>query len=276
MIGYTLANPIPFNYYHLMNLILIFNILMLATFSGLFRNYTTVFAFAIALLVYMGLREISTALADPFGQDPLDFPVPDFMRNCFDRAVSLLLGFTRPEARMRCLRQIAECEDIEDRSLIKRCRSELFGYDGGPAKGSAVQIKWTSRSCFETADPLKNLTKWFKQSLTIDQFDNIEIPDDADKIALRQNRAQLKEQEKIVKEQNDELQKQQDEYERDYNKLVTLVLKIDDAYPHLINQGPTVAVPPSCAPSVSPSEFRKQAVSMELRREQKEIDSKKN
>jgi len=92
-IGYTMANPIPFAYYHLANIILVFNIMLLSTFSALFRSYFSVLPFGIALLVYMGMREISTALADPFGRDSIDFPIPDFLRSCFDNTVSQLLAF---------------------------------------------------------------------------------------------------------------------------------------------------------------------------------------
>merc|ERR1739848_532622 len=71
-IGHIMALPIPFPYYHLMNIVLLFNFIILALIFANFKTWVTIFPFMTALLVFMGLREVSTALADPFGQDAVD------------------------------------------------------------------------------------------------------------------------------------------------------------------------------------------------------------
>jgi len=153
-IGYMLANPIPFSYFHLMNFILLFNIMMLATFSALFKSYGSTFPFGVALLIYMGIREVSTALAEPFGEDAVDFCVADMLRNCFDRTLCLLLAFQRQDTREWCQNQIANVEELEERHLRRQCKPKVIADCAeNLVKGSpATQCRWTSDSIFENSD----------------------------------------------------------------------------------------------------------------------------
>merc|ERR1712125_69024 len=75
-IGHLVAMPVPYVYYHLMNVILTLNIFLLATVPALIGSWYTVYPFAVAALIIMGLREVACSLADPFGEDATDFPVP--------------------------------------------------------------------------------------------------------------------------------------------------------------------------------------------------------
>lgn len=171
-IYYIMANPIPYPYYHLMNFILLFNIMLLATFTGLYRSYISVVPFTIALLIYMGLREVSCALADPFGKDSLDFPVPDFIRNCFDRCVSMVLAFQTSESRQLVLGQIDRAEDFEDDHLKRHCRSSLFGDHEGLKRGVAIVMKWTAESPFEDVAEDSRI----KEKMEISMIPDAELP----------------------------------------------------------------------------------------------------
>lgn len=93
----TLAMPIPFPYFHLMNVVLAFNSLLLAAVSAFFKTYMTIFPFSVTLLLFMGIREISCTLADPFGPDEEDFPVAAFLQYLFDTSACLLEAFRNPE-----------------------------------------------------------------------------------------------------------------------------------------------------------------------------------
>lgn len=153
-IGYMVGNPVPFSYYHLMNFILLFNIMTLGTFSALYKSYGSVFPFGIALLIYTGLREVSTALAEPFGEDAVDFCVSDMLRNCFDRTLCLLLAFQRSETRVWALEQIEHCEELEEVHLRRQCKKSVIAdCPENLVKGSpATQCRWTPDSIFESAD----------------------------------------------------------------------------------------------------------------------------
>jgi len=149
-IAYMIALPIPFAYYHLMNLILAFNIMLLATFPALFRSYWTVLPFFVALLIYMGLREVSTALADPFNQHPVHFPIPAFVSQTFDRAVCLFLSFQRPDARQHVIRNVQNCEEFTEEQLKRPMKTAYFANDKrGVPKGVGTQCKWNYGSVFE-------------------------------------------------------------------------------------------------------------------------------
>lgn len=93
----TLAMPIPFPYYHLMNVVLAFDALLLAAVSAFFKTYMTVFPFSVTLLLFMGSREISCSLADPFGPDEEDFPISAFLQLSFDTCICLLEAFRNPD-----------------------------------------------------------------------------------------------------------------------------------------------------------------------------------
>jgi len=166
-IGYEIANPIPFAYYHLMNFILLFNILLLATFSALFKSYATTLPFGMALLVYMSLREVSTALADPFGEDAVDFDIQDILRACYDRTVCHLFAFQKPEVRAWVLDQVKHVEDFEERHLRRSCNPTVFNDTPGSMNRGppALYTKWGHDSPFEDAALGVDLKRRFKYGL---------------------------------------------------------------------------------------------------------------
>jgi len=143
-ISFTMAMPIPFAYFHLMNVILMANVFVLATFPALFRTYYMILVFFVGLLVFMGLREVSCALADPFGQDAVDFPLPSFLNLTFDRAACLLVAFLDAQATTRVLDQIEHVEDFTDAQLGRACRPRVLHGKGSAATPSAGGvIRWS-------------------------------------------------------------------------------------------------------------------------------------
>jgi len=92
-IGDVLALPIPYPYYHVMNLVLIFNLLILCIICSSFKTYQTVFPFTISLIFFLGLREVSANLAEPFNGEDSDFPIDTFLQYAFDTAICLLEAF---------------------------------------------------------------------------------------------------------------------------------------------------------------------------------------
>merc|ERR1719160_2427760 len=69
----------PFQYYHIMNLMLLLN---LALWGYALACQDSLFAPAIFMfvqLMFQGIRELSSALSDPFGDDEVDFPINEWM-----------------------------------------------------------------------------------------------------------------------------------------------------------------------------------------------------
>lgn len=121
-----LADPIPFPYYNLMNALLLFNCFFLSVASAFIGSYWTVFPLAVALLFFMGLREVASALAEPFGVDDVDFPVASFLEYTFDNAVCLLEAFQLPESVDAKSMLDRSNRGFTDMQLRRQVRSELI------------------------------------------------------------------------------------------------------------------------------------------------------
>ena len=71
--------PIPFQYFHIMSLMLMVNCTLWSYGMGTYPSYISSVIFFCALLIFMGMRELAAALADPFGEDEVDFPINMWM-----------------------------------------------------------------------------------------------------------------------------------------------------------------------------------------------------
>lgn len=94
--------PVPFSYFHLLNILI--SLTVLATGIGsliLVEQHDSpsyclaFFPYSVVTFVLLALRQLSGELADPFGQDDLDFPIADFMRHIYDNVVAMLAMFHR-------------------------------------------------------------------------------------------------------------------------------------------------------------------------------------
>jgi len=75
----TLDMPVPFPYYHVLVVIMMINY-MLYTFAFLdINSYITPPAIFMIIFVTTALRELSSALANPFGDDEVDFNISKYM-----------------------------------------------------------------------------------------------------------------------------------------------------------------------------------------------------
>jgi len=125
-ITYLMALPIPFPYFHVMNFIMVMNFLILAFAFATFKTFTAVVPFGFATLIYMGLREVSTALADPFGVDQVDFPIADFMDYAFDHSISILEAFSDPRAYERVTSQLKATKGFNDEQLLRPANANVM------------------------------------------------------------------------------------------------------------------------------------------------------
>lgn len=77
--------PMPFQYYHIMNVMLLLNLLLWAYAMALQESYWANVIFAFVQLMFQGLRELSIALADPYGSDDTDFPLNVWMTELYNK-----------------------------------------------------------------------------------------------------------------------------------------------------------------------------------------------
>mmetsp|Transcript_51404 Transcript_51404/g.92608 ORF Transcript_51404/g.92608 Transcript_51404/m.92608 type:complete len:377 (+) Transcript_51404:120-1250(+) len=82
--------PVPFQYFHLLNVMLTVNITLWAYVMGVTEAYSGTICFFFAELIFMGMVEMAGALADPFGSDEVDFPVNEWLSETFHYVVVVL------------------------------------------------------------------------------------------------------------------------------------------------------------------------------------------
>lgn len=86
----TLKLPLPFQYFHFLTMLLVANLLVMSYTIALFQSYFATVMYLFAMIIFMGIREMATAMADPFGDDEVDFPVNDWLQEMFTTAHVIL------------------------------------------------------------------------------------------------------------------------------------------------------------------------------------------
>lgn len=90
----TLELPMPFQYFHIMNMMLCLNLTFWAYSLGCEDSLFAPIIYLFVQMMFQGLRELSGALSDPFGEDEVDFPVNDWLRPMYVHVYSLLGSHT--------------------------------------------------------------------------------------------------------------------------------------------------------------------------------------
>lgn len=143
------ALPIPFTYYHLMGTVLLINFFLFGFIMSLFKTFWTCVPFSMVLLLFMGLREVATQLADPFGQDDVDFPVAAFLNYTFESSFCLLEAFNKHE--MDSLRASIETfEGFTDKQLMQAMDREKLYQQAGVTLNTMFQ--WHTATPFHNFD----------------------------------------------------------------------------------------------------------------------------
>merc|ERR1712039_32997 len=82
--------PMPFQYFHIMNFMLMLNLVLWAYALACQDSMFAPMIFLFVQLMFQGIRELSTSLADPFGQDDVDFNINSWLLTLYRRVHSLL------------------------------------------------------------------------------------------------------------------------------------------------------------------------------------------
>lgn len=82
--------PMPFQYFHIMNLMLMLNLLLWAYSLACEDSFFAPLIYMFVQMMFQGIRELSTALSDPFGNDEVDFPVNEWMMSLYARMYGIL------------------------------------------------------------------------------------------------------------------------------------------------------------------------------------------
>lgn len=128
-ISETMAMPIPFAYWHLMNLVFALNFFLLSLMLADLRIWLSIIPYTMALTTFMGLREVSNQLADPFGDDIVDFPLHKYLDHTFDQAACLLEAFSSRDAYERTRRQIVRVRPFGEGQVRRHLDQDALYYN---------------------------------------------------------------------------------------------------------------------------------------------------
>lgn len=213
-IGNTLALPIPFPYYHIMNVILLTNFLLIAAGFSLFKTYMTIFPFSLALMIFMGLREVAGAMADPFGQDEVDFPIARFLDYTFEHTVCLLEVFSLNAMGVEeyIKEKVNATKDFTDIEMRREMDPHiLYSRSFDPRVDN--QFAWDRQTPIQTVDVNESPTDVLAGTLVgyrVQRKDLVPHDEDDPEVIKRANEAQIK---------LDEFRQRNDETDRDTNAL---------------------------------------------------------
>lgn len=80
----TAALPIPFQYYHLLNAMVLFNLVLWGYAMAICESVFASLIYMMCSLIFMGMLELADELSDPFGDDEVDFPVMEWLEELLD------------------------------------------------------------------------------------------------------------------------------------------------------------------------------------------------
>merc|ERR1719426_78250 len=75
----------PWQYFHIMNMMIMLNLILWGYSFALEESYFATLIFVFVAAIFMGIRELSVALADPYGDDAADFPLNEWMNQLYLR-----------------------------------------------------------------------------------------------------------------------------------------------------------------------------------------------
>lgn len=86
----TMNLPMPFQYFHLLNLMVVLNLALWAYAMGVTDSIFAPFGFFFAELIFCGMMELASQLSDPYGDDEVDFPLKTWLEHALWDCMVLL------------------------------------------------------------------------------------------------------------------------------------------------------------------------------------------
>jgi len=86
----TLELPVPFQYFHLLCLMISINLILWAYGMGTTDSYFAPVVFYFAALIFVGMMELASQLSNPFGEDEVDFPIDEWLTQFFSDQLALV------------------------------------------------------------------------------------------------------------------------------------------------------------------------------------------
>ena len=89
MIVNLLKQPVPWAYFHLLNLMTFVTLLLVSYFLAFVNSWVmTTAVHGVICLIVLGLKNLAGAMADPFGDDVIDFKVEKLLAGMYDNSLA--------------------------------------------------------------------------------------------------------------------------------------------------------------------------------------------
>lgn len=100
--------PVPFQYFHLLNLMLFVNIVLWAYILAISNSWVASLVFITCFPIFMAAENMAIQLQDPFGHDEVDFPIEYWLVSCWAivRRIQRLRRFSITD-----IENLASCQD---------------------------------------------------------------------------------------------------------------------------------------------------------------------
>jgi len=98
----NLALPIPFPYYHALVALMMINFTLYCVAFLLLQSWISPVPMFLVTLITTGVREVSCALANPFGDDEVDFPVQKYIADLRALVSTMCNNFSGSRRSTRC------------------------------------------------------------------------------------------------------------------------------------------------------------------------------
>jgi len=88
----VVALPIPFQYYHLLNAMVLINLILWGYAMAICDSMFASVIYVMASIIFMGMMELADELLMPFGTDEVDFPTKDWLDDLLEAVEVILNG----------------------------------------------------------------------------------------------------------------------------------------------------------------------------------------
>merc|ERR1711908_242182 len=95
-ITHNMRFPVAFQYFHLLNLMVVVNISLAAYGLALTDSACSPISFFFAALIFMGMMELAAELVDPYGDDDIDFPMRHWLTETWGTCTQICEFDDRP------------------------------------------------------------------------------------------------------------------------------------------------------------------------------------
>ena len=86
-----LKQPVPWAYFHLLNVMTVLVLMLISYgFVGLASPWVSILAYMVIALMILGINQIAISMADPFGDDEVDFKLEKFLATAYQNALAHL------------------------------------------------------------------------------------------------------------------------------------------------------------------------------------------